>query len=171
MGLALVTPMPNADLRSRKRDSPVGEVTTTSDYFASSGKSKPTRSTPVKPKAQPERKAAEEPKAPSAQSTPKAKATPKSEPATNGKSSSRKKSKPNYAVDLDDENSDFAPKVIKDDADSGEDIFVADYKTGRRGDVDAYESDDDEDDILQPSRKTTKGAKGAKGDSSKTHAK
>ena len=153
--------MPNADLRFRKRDSPVGEVTTTSDYFASSGKSKPTRSTPVKPKAQPERKAAEEPKAPSAKSTPKAKATPKSEPATNGKSSSRKKSKPNYAVDLDDEDSDFAPKVIKDDADSGEDIFVADYKTGRKGDVDAYESDDDEDEIIQPTRKTTKGAKGA----------
>lgn len=160
MGLALLTPIPNADLRFRKRDSPVGEVTTTSDYFASSGKSKPTRSTPMKPKAQPDRKAAEEPKAPSAKSTPKAKVILKSERAINGTSSSRKKGKPNYAVVLDDEDSYFAPKVIKDDMDSGEDIFVADYKTGRKGDVDAYESDYDEDEIIQPTRKTTKGAKG-----------
>ncbi|KAL2040991.1 hypothetical protein N7G274_006449 [Stereocaulon virgatum] len=153
------TPKKLPPKKQMKRDSPVGEITTTSEYFASSGKSKPTRSTPTKPKTQSERKVTEESKAPSAKSTPKA--TPKPEPATNGKSSSRKRSKPNYAVDFDHEDSDFAPKVLKDDADSGEDIFVADHKTGRKGDADAYQSDDDKDEIIQPTRKTTKGGKSA----------
>ena len=151
----------NADIKCRKRESPIGEVTTTSDYFASSGKSKPTRSTPTKPKANSEKKAAEGSEAPSAKSTPRAKAAPKTEPITNGKMGSRKKRKPNYAVDLDDENSDFAPKILKDNADSGEDIFVADYKTGRKGEADAYESDNDEDEVIQPTRKMTKRGRGA----------
>lgn len=146
-----------------KRESPVGEVTTTSDYFASSGKSKPARSTP----ANFEKKAPEEVKAPSTRSTPKAKATPKSEPGTNGKTSSRKKSKPDYVEVHEDEESDFDPKVIKDDADSGEDIFVADYKTGRKDAEDAYESEDDEDQVVQTSRRTQKEGKRA---ASKRHA-
>ena len=99
--------------------------------------------------------------APSTKFTPKAKATTSSEPGTNGKTSSRKKSKPDYVEIHEDEESDFNPKVIKDDADSGEDIFVADYKTGRKDAEDAYESEDDEDHVVQPSRRTQKGGKGA----------
>jgi len=155
------TPKKPPPKKQMKRESPVGEVTTTSDYFASSGKSKPPRSTPTKPKAQPERKAPEESKAASTKSTPKAKSTPKPGLATIGKASSRKKSRPSYVEVHEDEDSDLEPKVIKDDADSGEDIFVTDYKTGRKDDGDAYESDDDKDEIVQPTRKTTKGGKRA----------
>ena len=150
-----------AKIRNRKRESPVGEVTTTSDYFASSGKSKPARSTPTKAKGYSEKKATEDLKAASVKSTPKAKATPRSQPAPNAKSSSRRKNKPNYAEPPDNEDSDFQPKIIKDDADSGEDIFGADYSTGRKDAEDAYESDHDEDEILQPTRKSTKGSNGA----------
>ena len=141
---------------SSKSESPVGEVTTTSDYFASSGKSKPARSTPVISKAHSEKKDPEEVKASSTKPTPKGKATPKSEPGTNGKTSSRKKKKPDYVEIHEDEESDFNPRVIKDDADSGEDIFVAGYKTGRKDAEDAYESDDDEDQFVQPSKRTQK---------------
>lgn len=112
-------------------------------------------------KAQSEKKAPEEVEAPSTKSTPKAKATTKSEPGTIGKTSSRKKSKPDYVEIHEDEESDVIPKVIKDDADSGEDIFVADYKTGRKDAEDAYESEDDEDQVVQPSKRTQKGGKGA----------
>ena len=147
-----------ADSISRRRESPVGEVTTTSDYFASSGKSKPTRSTPTKPKASVEEKATEGPKSASAKSTPKARTVPKFEPSTNGKTSSRKKNKPSYVELADTDDDDFSRKIIRDDADSGEDIFIADYKAGRNGDADAYESDDDEE-IILPNRKAAKGGK------------
>lgn len=146
---------------SSKRESPVGEVTTTSDYFASSGKSKPARSTPAKSKAHSEEKALEEVKAPSIKSTPKAKATSKSETGTNGKTSSRKRSKPDYVEINKNKESDFDSRFIKDDADSGGDIFVADYKTGRKDAEDAYESEDDEDQVIQTSRKTQEGDKRA----------
>ena len=139
----------------RKRESPAGEATTTSDYFASSGKSKPTRSTPTKAKA---RNHVEEAKAPFVESTPKAKATPKADPQINGKSSSRKKTKPNYLVDEEDDDA-FEQKIIDDEQDSGEDVFEADYKVGRRGGKDAYESDGDDDVIVQPTKKSAKGEK------------
>lgn len=142
-------------------------MTTTSEYFASSGKSKPARSTPANSKVHSQRKPPEEVKASSTKSAQKTKATPKPEPGTNGKTSSRKKSKPDYLETHEDEENDFDPMVIKDDADSGEDIFVADYKTGRKDAEDAYESDDDEDQVIQPSRRTQKGGKGA---SSRRHA-
>ncbi|KAK4697127.1 replication factor C subunit 1, partial [Lecanoromycetidae sp. Uapishka_2] len=155
------TPKKPPPKKHEKRESPVGELTTTSDYFASSGKSKPSRSTPTKPKAQPEKNPVEEPKRASTQSASKAKSTPKSESVTSVKPSSRKKRKPSHVEVHEDENSDFEPKVIKDDADSGEDIFVTDYKTGRKNDADAYESDDDEDEVLKPTRKVAKRGKGA----------
>ncbi|CAF9928372.1 MAG: hypothetical protein ALECFALPRED_004011 [Alectoria fallacina] len=155
------TPKKDPSQKQAKRESPVGEVTTTSDYFASSGKSKPARSTPAKSKAHSEEKALEEVKAPSIKSTPKAKATSKSETGTNGKTSSRKRSKPDYVEINKNKESDFDSRFIKDDADSGGDIFVADYKTGRKDAEDAYESEDDEDQVIQTSRKTQEGDKRA----------
>ncbi|CAD6575442.1 MAG: hypothetical protein ASARMPREDX12_007293 [Alectoria sarmentosa] len=155
------TPKKAPPQKRAERKSPVGEVTTTSDYFASSGKSKLARSSPAKSKALSEKKPLEEVKAPSIKSTPKAKATPKSEPGTNGKTSSRKKSKPDYVDINEDKESDFDSGFIKDDANSGEDIFVADYKTGRKDAEDAYESEDDEDQVIQTSRKTQEGDKRA----------
>ena len=145
----------------------MGEVTTTSEYFASNGKSKPARSTPANPKAHSKRNAPKEVKVPSTDSTPKAKATPKSESSTKGKTSSRKKGKTDYMEIHEDEESDFNPKVIKDDADSGEDIFVADYKTGRKDAEDAYETEGDEVQVVQSSRRTQNGGKGT---SSQSHA-
>ena len=137
-----------------KRESPKGEVTTSSDYFAASGKSKPSRSTPSKPKPVP----AQEPPKPNG--TPK-KTTPKrnSESLTNGRTSSRKQGRPNYVDGPDDEdngNEEFDPKVVNDDENSGEDIFEADFKPKRRGGRDEYESGDDDEVILQPSRKQNK---------------
>ncbi len=98
---------------------------------------------------------------PSTKSMPEVKATPKPESGTNGKMSSRKKSRPDYVEIHEDEENDFDSKVIKDDVDSGEDIFVADYKTGRKDAEDAYESEDDEDRVALPSRKSQKGSKRA----------
>lgn len=108
-------------------------------------------------------------KVPSTKSTPKVKATPNSKPGTNGQRSSRKKSKPDYVEIHEDEESDFDPKFIKDDADSGEDTFVADYKIGRKDAEDAYESEDDEDQVVeqQSSRRNQREGKGA---SSKSRA-
>ena len=149
-----------ANLYSSQKESPVGEVTTTSEYFASSGKSKPTRSTSATSKAHIEKKAPEDVKAPSIKSTPRGKATLKPELGTKGKTSSRKKSKQDYVDIHKDEESDFDPKIINDDAGSGEDIFVANYKTGRRDAEDAYESEDDEDQVSHSSRRAKKGGKG-----------
>ena len=145
---------------SSHNEPPVGEVTTSSEYFASSGRSKPARSTSINTKAHSEKKTPEKVKLPSTNATPNHKAPSNLESDRKGKTSSRKKSKPNYVEIHEDEESDFDPKVIKDDADSGEDIFVADYKTGKRDAEDAYESEDDEDQVLQSSRSAGRGGKG-----------
>lgn len=150
-----------ANLCYSQRGSPIGEVTTTSEYFASSGKCKLARPSSAHLKALSEQEAPREVKAPSTKSTPKAKATPNFESGTKGKTSSRKKSKPEYVEIHEDEESNSDLRVIKDNANSGEDIFVADYKTGRKDAEDAYESEDDEDQVIQSSRRTQKGGKGA----------
>ena len=89
------------------------------------------------------------------------KATSQREPGTNGKTSSRKKSKPNYVKIEEEEESDYNLRVIKDDADSGEDIFIADYKNRTKNAEDAYESENDEDQLVQPREATQKGGKQA----------
>ena len=153
---------PKKALRTKPlKESPKGEVTTTSDYFATSGKAKPSRSTPSKPKSTAIDKKSELTNGTSSRTTPKNKSPAKSGNLTNGKSS-RKKNKPNYVDgpgdDDDAGDDDFELKVIDDGEDSGEDVFEADFKPGRRGGKDAYESDEDEDIIVQPSRKKDKGA-------------
>ncbi|KAL9104175.1 MAG: hypothetical protein Q9163_000827 [Psora crenata] len=155
--------------KSVKQDSPVGEATTTSDYFASSGKSKPARSTPSRPKASTEKKVAEPIHSTSSKSASKARSTPKAETLANGNTSSRKKSEPTYIKHVDDddqEDENLKPKVIEDDQDSGEDVFQADFKQRRRGGMDDYESDnDDADAIVQFSQKSSKGrSKGVSAD-------
>ena len=87
------------------------------------------------------------------------KATSQPEPGTNGKTSPRKKSKPSYVEIEEEEESDSNLRVIKDDADSGEDIFIADYKNGTKDAEDAYESENDEDQLVQPPKRTPKGGK------------
>lgn len=139
----------------RKAESPAGEATTTSEYFAASGKSKPTRSTPDKPKPSSDNKTADLPsRAASAKSTPAGKAQTKRATAQNGRST-RKKAKTKYDGGLSDEGdgSDFEFKVIKDDEGSGEDIFGAEYKRGKNGAMDDYQSDEDEDEDVKSALK------------------
>lgn len=96
-----------------KTHSPVGEVTTSSDYFATSGKSKPTRSTPNKSKATSKMIAVEIPlhKSPATR-TSVAKANSPLEPPLNCRTSSRKKSKPIHALSPDPENEIFYESKI-----------------------------------------------------------
>ena len=142
-----------ANSDSSQRQSPVGEVTTTSEYFASSGKSKPARSVPANSNAQPEN---EKIKASPTNSTPKSKAITKLQSSRNGKTSQKK---PDYVKIHEDEEDDC--KVIKDDADSGADIFLVDYDTRRNDKEDAYGSEDDEDHVVLPSRESQKVSKRA----------
>ena len=141
------TPKKAPPKKSLKKESPKGEVTTSSDYFAASGKSKPSRSTPSRPKAVP----AKEKSKPDTDTT-KATAKRKSENSTNGKPSLRKQSRPNYVDVLDDEkeDNDLNPRVLDGGEESGEDIFEADFKPKRHGGRDEYESDNKEV-IVQPS--------------------
>lgn len=135
---------------NRKQVSPKGEVTTTSDYFASTGKSKPSRSTPTKPKAPLEKKTtASTTKTTPAKSTPKAKAAPSS-----GRTSSRRKAKANYTeINNDEDDHDDAP-FVDNGNDSGDDIFAADYKSSRRTAKEEEEEEDgSEDEVIKSKRK------------------
>ncbi|KAL8818718.1 MAG: hypothetical protein Q9223_002713 [Gallowayella weberi] len=158
------TPKKPAQKRKIKEASPVGESTTTSDYFAASGKSKPSRSTPSKANGAGKTQT----KNTSTVSAPEKSVTPKGKVPSIGRTSSRKKTRANYVPDEsndDDEQDDFKPAVIGDDEDTGEDIFGADYKGGRNGIKDDYESDDsgDEahDEVLVPSRRANRKPDGA----------
>ncbi|KAL9123265.1 MAG: hypothetical protein Q9187_000173 [Circinaria calcarea] len=135
----------------RKRlqpQSPIGEVTTTSDYFASSNKSKTTRSTPAKPKAvQSTNERAV------ANTTPESKTASTSNSARKGRTSARAKAKPKYAELSGD--GDNTPTANLDD-DSGEDIHHADYKRSGRKMEDDYQSDSEEEEHVKPTRKSRK---------------
>ncbi|MCJ1381774.1 hypothetical protein MMC17_004885 [Xylographa soralifera] len=155
-----------------KNDSPKGEVTTTSDYFASNGKSKPTRSAPSKSKPLLDKKVTESNGKPqitieTPKATPKAtpKSTPKATPKASAKAkvevtsnsgqssrtSTRKRPRTSYVEHNNDDDESDIP-TIKGDDDSGEDIFGADYKRGGKKMEDAYESDDDEEEPIKPIR-------------------
>lgn len=153
-----------------KRNSPVGKVTTTTEYFASSGKLKPARSTPNKSQATSRVVAAQSPpnKSPATRSS-VAKAKLPLEPPLNSRTSLRKKPKPNYNIspELEDErflsegSDDFNPGLLKEDGASGDDVFGADYK-GRSMDAeDDYQSQDEGDQAVQRSRRTTRSDKKA----------
>ena len=141
----------------RERESPVGEVTTSSDYFAGSGKAKPSRSTPVRSKLSTETENVRNSKAISAKNTPKPKSNPP-QTFSSPRTSSRKKSRPDYAISVDDEDEDNDPclKVLKDGETSGDDIYEAEYKNDRQNDTDEYQSDETENSESQPKRKNTK---------------
>lgn len=125
-------------IRQYSKKEPQGEVTTSSDYFASKGKSKPLRSTPVKPKPTASKAAAN---GTSTKSTPRAKNQDVSAPATGGRTSSRKTAPTSYAEDAED---NFIA-LLKDDDDGDDDIFAADFsKSKRSGGDDFMEVDDDE---------------------------
>lgn len=140
----IATPKNSQAKKNTKLESPEGEVTTTSDYFAKSGKSKPTRSTPVKAKSH---GLAVDSKFHPTRSTPKSQSATKNEQTMNGRSSGRKRVRPSYKEDdfnnNDDDDADLAPVKIGEDENSGEDVFEAEYNTSRKGAEDQYESDGD----------------------------
>ena len=153
----------HANTARRKRESPVGEVTTTSDYFAS--KSKPIRSTLTDPKASSKEKTADVPSNPG-KTTLKNTITPASELSKDIRSSSRKKTKPNYGC-LDDEVEEedgnlergLDQKVVKGSDGSGDDIFGAAYNLSKNGIKDEYESHEDEDEDIRSVRITARNGK------------
>ncbi|KAL9131203.1 MAG: hypothetical protein Q9217_000805 [Psora testacea] len=160
------TPKKSAPKKPVKQESPVGEITTTSDYFAASGKSKPSRSTPVKPKAALEKNKVEATNGTHPRSTSKAKSASKAKKSTNGRRPLRKTSQPNYIEAHDEDESGaedgLKQKIIENDNDSGEDVFEMDFKQRHRGGADEYASDNDDDDVfLQPTRKSAKGRHGS----------
>ncbi|KAL8734694.1 MAG: hypothetical protein Q9166_001350 [cf. Caloplaca sp. 2 TL-2023] len=162
------TPKKAAPSKKAKQASPVGEATTTSDYFAASGMSKPSRSTPSKANGAEKKHA----KSASTVSTPAKDATCKAKPPSSGRTASRKKPKANYTLEEikdDDKQDDFKPPIIEDDEDSGEDIFGADFKGRRNGLQDDYESDDDDEAVLPP-RKSNGNGDGADDDSEPANA-
>ncbi|KAH7351130.1 replication factor RFC1 C terminal domain-containing protein [Rhexocercosporidium sp. MPI-PUGE-AT-0058] len=128
------TPKPAAK-KAVKKESPKGEETSTADYFASSTKPKPAKST-------------------SAKSTPvKSKAPPKVE--NGGRSSARKKKTTTSYSEIKDDD-DFA--FLDDGDDASDDIFAADVKkSGKRKDDGYVEMESDDEPIIQPKRTTTKG--------------
>ncbi|KAI9733691.1 MAG: hypothetical protein M1834_003294 [Cirrosporium novae-zelandiae] len=118
------TPQKAAPRKRVRNESPKGEATTTSDYFATNGKSKPSRSAPSK-KAKP------------------AKSVPEAPKATPTRASTRKSDVKTYTEEnfLDD-----------DDDDDADDIFQAEFQKPGEG-PDAYvESDEEEEDVI-PVRK------------------
>lgn len=132
-------------------------MTTTSDYFASSGKSKPARSTPTKPKAPPRKLTvgSSPSKAHPDRHTPVAKTKSSNTPTRSGRTSSRKRNKPSYAISSENEDEDDSKgKLIHEYEASGDDIFGADYKGHRNGGADDYQSDEDEEEETIPSRMT-----------------
>lgn len=116
----------------RKKESPKGQETTTSDYFASTSKPKNAKSTPTKPKAKP---AVE----------------------LNSRSPARKKKVTSYAEHPDDDGAAF----LDDDEDAGDDIFAADVrKRGKRNDDDYVEIETDNEPLPKPKKTTSKSKPG-----------
>jgi replication factor C subunit 1 len=111
-----------------KKNSPKGQETSTTDYFASSSKPKPVKSTPAKPEALASTK-------------------------VNGRSSGRKKTTTSYKDHTDDD--EFA--FLDDDEDAGDDIFAADVKKrARRKEDDYVEIDSDKEPLIKPKKTESK---------------
>ncbi|KUJ18427.1 DNA replication factor C, large subunit [Mollisia scopiformis] len=134
------TPKKAPAKKAVKQESPKGQETSTTDYFATSSKPKPTKTT-------------------SAKATPvKTKNPPKFE--TNGRSSARKKTATSYKEEEDDD--DFAIP-LDDDEEGADDIFATDVKTsGKRKDDGYVESDSNDEPIVVPKKTANAKAKGSK---------
>ncbi|KAI9718230.1 MAG: hypothetical protein M1812_004220 [Candelaria pacifica] len=156
------TPKKATPKKPVKKESPKGTETTTSDYFASNGKSKPSRSATSKSKAPGAKQAATEatPKvspAKSAAKVPTKSTTGKDstpvKPVTNGRTSTRKKPVTSYAEHKDDDEAAF----LDGGDDAGDDVFTADFKHNGKGLGDDYQEDDhdEEDEVIKPTRKST----------------
>ncbi|KAL9083087.1 MAG: hypothetical protein Q9165_008666 [Trypethelium subeluteriae] len=131
----------------KKAESPAGEVTTSSDYFATSNKNKPKRSAPVSSKP---------PAKSSVQTSPvksngaKARTTPKSETTLNGRRSARGKKSLSYNETVDDDLLDLIGD--DDDPEAGDDVFNAEFKKAGKGLGDDYEESEEKKTPTKPKR-------------------
>ncbi|KAF2096378.1 DNA replication factor C, large subunit [Rhizodiscina lignyota] len=128
--------------QAQREPSPVGETTTTSEFF---GKSKPKRSEPVKSKPATNGSTATPSKKTNGTTASSTK-TPPSKPRTNGRTSSRKKNPPKPADEIEDDDHAFDDEDLEDD-----DVFEAGFKKGPRHD--SYKKDLDEDEPLLPQQR------------------
>ncbi|KZF20000.1 DNA replication factor C, large subunit [Xylona heveae TC161] len=136
------TPKKATPKKPVKQESPKGTETTTSDYFASTGKSKPARSS-TKTKAQNAKAATPEPDAP---------AVKKESPAKNTRSAKSTAKKPTTSYkDVRSHEDDDVPQ----DEDDADDVFKAEFKSRGKGLGDDYQEEDDEDEEdIKPKRRS-----------------
>lgn len=130
----------------KREATPDGEATNASDYF---GKGKPKKSAPVK--TAPAKKAAKED-------------TPKSTPtktASKGRTSTRQKSSVNYDDGGEDDEMKGEDMKLEDD-DFDDDVFHAEFKSNGKGLKDDYKEEDEEDEVIKPTRITTSRGRQAK---------
>ena len=134
----------------RKKESPRGEATTTSDYFASNGKSKPARSTPIRSRLSAEQK----PRKPTAPATPES-ATPVSTPLTNGQKHSPTDATASFAQSQEDRDLeiDHNTEALRRYRDSGNDVVGAVHKSSRRAVNEEHQSTEQSNGDIQALRK------------------
>jgi replication factor C subunit 1 len=132
--------------RKKEISEPKVEETTSTDYFASSGKTKPSRSTPLRPKSTATSNG-------TSTKTP-TKAVNGSAPSS-GRKSARKKPSKSYA----ETDSDDVAAIMKDDDEGGDDIYAQDFKTNGRLAGDDYAETSSDDSVPNPVTKSTRIAK------------
>ena len=148
-----VEPKPPKSMQSRKTVKkeivePKVEETTSTEYFASNGKSRPSRLTPSRPKSEQPKTAAS-----SYTESPAKGKRPVVSRGSTGRRAARPPSK-NYA----DAESDEVAPLLEDDGDSGEELYAGDIKRNGRTDDDDY--DEGSEDDLKLKAKTTNGLNG-----------
>ena len=146
------TPTKAASKKRHKSTSPTREATTTSEYFASSSrKSMPTRSTPTKSKKNEHGEAAGIEREAIVSATPASKISVRNGTPSSRKSRRQLKRSDESDVELEDRNVENGASK-----DSDEDVFMADHKAGAWG-QDDHQIDDNEDiEVVKPSRRTKK---------------
>jgi replication factor C subunit 1 len=132
----------------RVKESPTGEETSTTDYFATKGKPKQTSATSAAQKAK-QRPHEEKPLTP-AKSTRQSKESASTQGSAGRRGSARKQKAVQY-VELDD---DELEKLLDDDMDTGDDIFAADVKKNGTNGHDEYVVSDDDGGAITKPRKT-----------------
>src|SRR5436190_700427 len=139
---------PKKDVKAKKRiPEPRVEETTSSDYFAANGNTKPARSTPLRPKSAATNNGI------SAKTPTKA---VNGSALSSGRRSARKKALKSYV----ESDSDDIAAIMKDDEEGGDDIYAEDFKTNSRLAGDDYTETSDDDKVLKPVKNSTRRAKG-----------
>ena len=139
-------PSKQAVERKKEVSEPKVEETTSTDYFASNGKTKPSRSTPLRPKSTATSNS-------TSTKTP-TKAVNGSAPSSGRRSARKKPSKSYVETDSDD-----VAAIMKDDDEGGDDIYAQDFKTNGRLAGDDYAETSSDDNVPKPVTKSTRTAK------------